>query len=643
MLGRLHKVTGVFAPVWLSHPSFEQINDHERNARYAAAVESAVAAHGPGARVLDIGCGTGFLALIAARAGAQHVFACEVDSVLAAVAERAVRANNLAHSVTIFACHSSEIQLDAHLGGIPVDLVVHEIFDSTLLGEQVLPSLRDATQRGLLSPGCVSVPAAATVFGQLVHAPTALHARDQLQLSIPAHTLGGDDRTPVSAAIKNAEGCRVGCAARRRLPTVAFPIHGSALLATETPGSCGSHTATFAAHVENANTKAAITPLTAPAELLRFEFSPSLLPPANGRRRLVQLQRLRGRIESMDSKDTGVGHMGHANTAHGLLMWWELELAPTSSPKPAAADALTWQTAISMGETMETVQYTVATCGSCPARLTTSPYVQRCSPREHWWQAAIAFPVPAILSTQLVPVTMEHDDYSMVAELAPTVAAEAPTAARDCGCACVGRWGPDRQAMLADAERTSKYTAAIKRTLSRHLVSTVSVRTSGQNVLLALGAWMGLLCGLDAANHGLDVIIWEASTSGQQYAKALIAAASGSFAGSKVTVANAGLSEIFATFTVSAVVAEPWFSNIGQHWGPGAARQYAALLQSAFAGKPEKQVQVVPNHARLIGCLVECPSLHAAARDVDAGIAGLDLSALNAVRSDDHWQTIRGE
>jgi hypothetical protein len=52
------------------------------------------------------------------------------------------------------------------------DVVVHEILDTELLGEGVLPSMRDAYSR-LLRPGAVSIPAAATLYAQVFDVPVA--------------------------------------------------------------------------------------------------------------------------------------------------------------------------------------------------------------------------------------------------------------------------------------------------------------------------------------------------------------------------------------------------------------------------------------------------------------------------------------
>ena len=51
---------------------------HTQNEKYAAAIRDAVQQQGPDALVLDIGTGTGLLAMMAVAAGAKQVFACEV-------------------------------------------------------------------------------------------------------------------------------------------------------------------------------------------------------------------------------------------------------------------------------------------------------------------------------------------------------------------------------------------------------------------------------------------------------------------------------------------------------------------------------------------------------------------------------------
>jgi type III protein arginine methyltransferase len=140
-------------------PSFHRtmLRDDLRNAAYRKAIESMA----PGKRVLDIGTGSGLLAMMAARAGATHVYACEVNPMLAATAREIIAANGLAERITVITAHSNKLDRERDLGG-GAELVVSEIFSNNVIGEGVLSSLADARGR-LCIPGAVFLPQSAAI------------------------------------------------------------------------------------------------------------------------------------------------------------------------------------------------------------------------------------------------------------------------------------------------------------------------------------------------------------------------------------------------------------------------------------------------------------------------------------------------
>lgn len=131
------------------------LRDQARNAAYRTAIEAAA----PGRVVLDIGTGSGLLAMIAARAGAERVVACEANPVVAETARRIVAANGLDHVITIHACHSSKLDRRM-IADDGADLVVSEIFAANLVGEGVVGALSHARSE-LAAPGALFLPEAA--------------------------------------------------------------------------------------------------------------------------------------------------------------------------------------------------------------------------------------------------------------------------------------------------------------------------------------------------------------------------------------------------------------------------------------------------------------------------------------------------
>jgi type II protein arginine methyltransferase len=146
---------------------FQLLHDETRTAAYDVALRRAIQ---PGTRVLDIGCGSGLLGMLAARAGAERVFGCEANPAVAMLAERIVSANGYGGVMQVLTQHSDTLDAERDLGG-KVDVIVSEITGGDGLSQGVLPTLEKAME--LLKPGGRMVPARLRIRLALVHDPNA--------------------------------------------------------------------------------------------------------------------------------------------------------------------------------------------------------------------------------------------------------------------------------------------------------------------------------------------------------------------------------------------------------------------------------------------------------------------------------------
>ena len=146
----------------------EMVSDEPRTSAYARAIAETVR---PGDVVVDIGTGTGILAMLAARAGARVVYAIESARV-AELARRVVAANGLEGTVTVIEAVSDDVTLPER-----ADVLVSEILWNAGLGEGIVASFEDARAR-LLKQDARLIPARVEMWIAPVQSPAAFESLD---------------------------------------------------------------------------------------------------------------------------------------------------------------------------------------------------------------------------------------------------------------------------------------------------------------------------------------------------------------------------------------------------------------------------------------------------------------------------------
>ncbi|KRX91381.1 Protein arginine N-methyltransferase 7 [Trichinella pseudospiralis] len=130
---------------YLSWSYGDMLMDNERNQAFQRAIESALekCCNKDFVHVIDIGSGSGYLAMLAARASANRVTAVEQCSNLVECARKIVERNG-------------------DIGG-RADIAVAEVFDTELIGEGAINIFRSACH-DLLKSNAVVIPAVASVY-----------------------------------------------------------------------------------------------------------------------------------------------------------------------------------------------------------------------------------------------------------------------------------------------------------------------------------------------------------------------------------------------------------------------------------------------------------------------------------------------
>jgi len=526
-------------------------------------------------RVLDIGTGTSLLSLEAVRAGATHVVACEGFPALAAVAQEVVRAAGMENEIQILSKRSTALEKE-ETG--PIDLVISELLDSTLLGEGYLSTLRDLYSRGLISPTTRVLPARARVWAQLVECPEL-----PLHCHIPTANVAcaGGGRplplyfappSPAAAASSSTTGEEVK--SERKRERSGTGDEAAAGVGTEEGEFAGGPLSSIA--------------ISAPFFLLGIDFAAvaaATTTAADAKNGPVRL----GLPTSVPISRTG--------TLHGVLMWWDL------SPLD------------------ETETYT-----SSPRNPRTDPLWQ-----DHWKPCIWPLVTPtAVEATQTLSVQGAHDDQTVWVEVGGGDVDQAVRRLREgpslCVCGLHASLTVGRVLELNDVSRQEAYCRAMQQVVgeSKGDVRTILDICDGGVVVSGLLGAQHHQGGEDSASTPLPTLV---SLEQHPWHAAVLERSSRSSSSSSSSSAQ-------NDDAVDAQIAVWRGAGAGEGWDSAAWREevqvlcgdgyYAKvgpnrplwswlnfwILRTALAPVLARDVVVLPFQARLMAAVVECPSLY---------------------------------
>jgi predicted RNA methylase len=125
---------------------FDMIRDTARNTAFYKALKQVIRPNV--SNVLDLGSGSGLLAMMAVQAGARSVTAIERNDALYDLSTRIFKKNQMASHIDVL--HGESFDLvpeDIDAKNLPIHVLVAEVLDSWIIGEGFVSSLADLKMR----------------------------------------------------------------------------------------------------------------------------------------------------------------------------------------------------------------------------------------------------------------------------------------------------------------------------------------------------------------------------------------------------------------------------------------------------------------------------------------------------------------
>ena len=135
------------------------MNDAARNLPYQEAIARYVT---PNTLALEIGTGSGLLAMMAAKAGAKQVITCEAEDLIAAQARQIIKTNGFQSQIQVINKLSHDLVIPDDLPE-PADILITEIFGAWLPSEGAFEAIAHAVKH-LLKPNAKVIPSGANLY-----------------------------------------------------------------------------------------------------------------------------------------------------------------------------------------------------------------------------------------------------------------------------------------------------------------------------------------------------------------------------------------------------------------------------------------------------------------------------------------------
>ncbi|CRK96556.1 CLUMA_CG009903, isoform A [Clunio marinus] len=156
----------------------DMLHDKERNEKYSLGIKAAIVemkSQGRKANVLDIGTGTGLLAMLAAQHGADTVTTIEAFSPVSNFARQIISDNGFKDKIKIITKHSTKVKIGCGQDmEQKANILVAEVLDTELIGEGAISTYNHA-HKYLMESSCICVPHSASIFVQIVDCPTVVN------------------------------------------------------------------------------------------------------------------------------------------------------------------------------------------------------------------------------------------------------------------------------------------------------------------------------------------------------------------------------------------------------------------------------------------------------------------------------------